>query len=51
MSQARTVEEEKQEMQLLPLCEANRQLVVNTTYYASNIVFNLGSLKLIDKAP
>ncbi len=43
------VEEETEE--LLPLCEANRQLVVDPSLYAYNVVFQVGSLKLIDKAP
>ncbi len=35
----------------LPLCEANRDLVTNPEAYASNIVFSVGALKLIDQAP
>ncbi len=38
-------------MVFLPLCEANRQLVVQPDAYASNVVFTVGALKLIDKAP
>jgi len=36
---------------VLPLCEANRKLVTNPISYASNVVFTVGALKLIDKAP
>jgi hypothetical protein len=36
---------------LLPLCEANRQLVVNPLAYAANVQFRVGPLRLIDKAP
>jgi len=36
---------------LLPMCEANRQLVVNPLSYAGNLVFRVGALRLIDKAP
>ena len=45
------VEVAEEAVQLLPLCEANRSLVVDPTIYAANAVFNVGSLKLIDKAP
>ena len=52
------VAEEKQEEELadfapmmLPLCEANRSIVVDPTFYAANVVFQLGTLTLIDKAP
>lgn len=37
--------------EMLPLCEMNRSIVVNPICYASNIVFRVGALKLIDKAP
>ena len=38
-------------MMLLPLCEANRSIVAYPTVYAANVAFNVGALKLIDKAP
>jgi hypothetical protein len=37
--------------QMLPLCEMNRSIVVNPISYVSNVVFQVGPLKLIDKAP
>jgi len=49
MMSTKTVEEEV--LTLLPMCEANRQLVTHPNVYAGNIVFNVGALKLIDKAP
>lgn len=46
------VEEEGETLQLLlPLCEGNRSIVIDPTRYAANAVFNIGSMKLIDKAP
>jgi hypothetical protein len=42
---------EKVEEQMLPLCEMNRSVVVNPLSYASNVVFQVGPLRLIDKAP
>ncbi len=46
------VKEEKEESQLaLPLCEANRDLVVRPDAYVSNVVFTVGALRLIDQAP
>lgn len=36
---------------LLPLCEANRQPVTSPDVYISNVVFHVGALTLIDKAP
>ena len=36
---------------MLPLCEANRSLVVDPTFYSANAVFKVGSLTFIDKAP
>ena len=45
------VEVAEETVQLLPLCEANRSPVVDPTIYATNTVFNVASLKLIDKAP
>ncbi len=43
---------EKEEWKIdLPLCEANRELVLNPSSYASNVVFKVGPLTLIDKAP
>jgi hypothetical protein len=46
------VEESKEEeLQLLPLCEANRRIVTDPTIYAGNAVFNVGSMKLIQNAP
>jgi hypothetical protein len=35
----------------LPLCDANRSLVVDPTFYSANVVFRVGSLNFIDKAP
>ncbi len=46
-----TRKEEEAEMVLLPLCEANRDLVLRPDAYASNAVFTVGALRLIDKAP
>lgn len=43
--------EEESPMVLLPLCEANRQLVPQPDQYVSNAVFTVGALRLIDKAP
>lgn len=43
--------EEETAMVLLPLCEANRDLVLRPDVYASNAVFTIGALRLIDKAP
>ncbi len=51
MTEVKTEVETQEEEQLLPLCEANRSLVADPTVYAANVVFNVGSLKLIDKAP
>lgn len=45
------VSKEVEELQLLPLCEANRSIVTNPTIYAANAVFNVGSMKLIQNAP
>lgn len=45
------VNEEEEHIQLLPLCEANRSIVVDPTTYAANVVFNVGSMKLIQNAP
>ncbi len=50
MEEREVVVEEVAE-QMLPMCEMNRSLVVNPLSYASNIVFQIGPLKLIDKAP
>jgi hypothetical protein len=36
---------------MLPLCEANRKLVVDPAIYAHNAVFSVGPLRFIDKAP
>lgn len=46
-----TVQVEEPLEELLPLCEANRQLVVNPLAYAANVHFRVGPLRLIDKAP
>ena len=46
-----TRKEEEETMVLLPLCEANRDLVLRPDMYASNAVFTVGALRLIDKAP
>ncbi len=54
MSTTITKEETRKEetsMVLLPLCEANRQPVLRPDTYASNVVFTVGALKLIDQAP
>ncbi len=51
MSEVKSELESQEVEQLLPLCEANRNLVADPTVYAANVVFNVGSLKLIDKAP
>lgn len=45
------VRKEEAPMVLLPLCEANRDLVLRPDAYASNAVFTVGALRLIDKAP
>ncbi len=45
------VRKEEEAMVLLPLCEANRDLVLRPDAYASNAVFTVGALRLIDKAP
>jgi hypothetical protein len=42
---------EEAQMVLLPLCEANRDLVLRPDVYVSNAVFTVGALRLIDKAP
>lgn len=47
----KTRKEEEMPTMLLPLCEANRQLVVKPELYASNAVFTVGALRLIDQAP
>lgn len=49
----RTVQksEEAQELELLPLCESNRGLVLRPTLYVDRIVFRVGALTLLDKAP
>ncbi|MDG6928694.1 MAG: hypothetical protein JRN39_06840 [Nitrososphaerota archaeon] len=36
---------------LLPICETNRHTVVQPNIYASNVVFKIGPLTLIDRAP
>jgi hypothetical protein len=41
----------EEDMSLLPLCEANRSIVVDPTVFADHVVFKVGSLKLIDRAP
>lgn len=46
-----TLIEEETPVLFLPLCEANRDLVIHPEEYASNVVFSVGALKLIDKAP
>jgi hypothetical protein len=45
------VVKEEAQMVLLPLCEANRDLVLRPDVYVSNAVFTVGALRLIDKAP
>lgn len=45
------VEEEKEILTLLPLCEANRETVTRPDVYVSNVEFKVGALRLIDKAP
>jgi hypothetical protein len=45
------LKEDDATMVLLPLCEANRNLVLRPDVYASNAVFTVGALKLIDQAP
>lgn len=46
------VEEKEEETQAtLPLCEANRELVTRPDVYVSNVVFTVGALRFIDKAP
>lgn len=42
---------EEEELSLLPLCEANRNIVVDPTVYADHVVFRVGALTLIDRAP
>lgn len=42
---------DEEKFQLLPLCEANRGIVVDPTIYSANAVFNVGSMKLIQNAP
>jgi len=41
----------EEEETLLPLCEVNRSLVVDPTLYVDHVVFRVGSLILIDRAP
>ncbi|MEM0272110.1 MAG: hypothetical protein QW514_06190 [Thermoprotei archaeon] len=41
----------EEEETLLPLCESNRNIVVDPTVFADHVVFRVGSLKLIDRAP
>lgn len=42
---------EEEELCLLPLCEANRNMVVDPTIYVDHVVFRVGALTLIDRAP
>ena len=51
ISKEQTKKEEEATMVLLPLCEANRDHVLRPDSYASNAVFTVGALRLIDKAP
>ena len=51
MNDLENIVEETEELQLLPLCEANRRIVTDPTIYAGNAVFNVGSMKLIQNAP
>ncbi len=51
LSKEEVRKEEEVPMVLLPLCEANRDLVSKPDQYASNAVFTVGALRLIDKAP
>lgn len=46
-----TRELEESSDSLLPLCEANRSIVIRPTTYVHNAVFTVGPLRLIDKAP
>jgi len=51
MSPELVEEQEEQADAILPLCEANRDLVTQADVYASNVVSTVGPLRFIDKRP
>ncbi len=45
------IKDEEETRVMLPLCEANRDLVTRPDVYVFNVTFTVGALMFIDKAP